>query len=231
MHLGKRTWLSKNKKTYTSILLRESYREGKKVKKRTVANSTHCPPEQVRAIEWALKNPQRIEALAEDNGGGEVRLREGKSSRGKTTIWPNARGPKFLVALRCVSERIARLKISKWLGAEIDGRTLRAQIDQAALENESRLDGCYVIVTDLKAAALSLTIEEGLDSLKTLCSMRLQLADGVEILRIPEPRQNSAELLEAAGVKLPEALSHSPAHVVTKKTLPPKRLPGRYYKG
>lgn len=43
-------------KIYKSILLRESYREDKKVKKRTIANLSHCSEEQINAISWALKN-------------------------------------------------------------------------------------------------------------------------------------------------------------------------------
>ena len=33
------------KKIYNSILLRESYRENGKVKKRTIANFSNCPPD------------------------------------------------------------------------------------------------------------------------------------------------------------------------------------------
>jgi len=38
------------------ILLRESYREHGKVKTRTLANLTHCPPRDVAALRWALQH-------------------------------------------------------------------------------------------------------------------------------------------------------------------------------
>jgi hypothetical protein len=37
------------------ILLRESYREHGKVKTRTLANLTHCPPADVVAVRWILQ--------------------------------------------------------------------------------------------------------------------------------------------------------------------------------
>ncbi|SIM83878.1 IS1634 family transposase [Cuniculiplasma divulgatum] len=42
-------------KTYTRYLLRESYRDNGKVKQRTIANISHCSPEEIQAIRLALK--------------------------------------------------------------------------------------------------------------------------------------------------------------------------------
>ena len=42
-------------KVYTRYLLRESYRENGKVKQRTIANLSHCSPEEIQAIKLALK--------------------------------------------------------------------------------------------------------------------------------------------------------------------------------
>jgi len=44
-----------NGKAYARHLLRETYREDGKVKHRTLANLTHCKPEEVEAIRLALK--------------------------------------------------------------------------------------------------------------------------------------------------------------------------------
>jgi len=44
------------KKIYNSILLRESYREDGKVKKRTIANLSNCTPDEIAAITLALKH-------------------------------------------------------------------------------------------------------------------------------------------------------------------------------
>jgi len=49
-------------KTYTSLLLRESYRKGKQVKKRTIANLTNWAPELVAALDASLKGRQLVDA-------------------------------------------------------------------------------------------------------------------------------------------------------------------------
>jgi len=41
-------------KTYKRVLLREGYREGGKVKHRTLANLSHCSDEEIEAIRIAL---------------------------------------------------------------------------------------------------------------------------------------------------------------------------------
>lgn len=56
MFIAKNTSKHKSGKIYHSILLRESYREGKKVKKRTIANLSHCAENEINAIQAALKN-------------------------------------------------------------------------------------------------------------------------------------------------------------------------------
>lgn len=56
MFLVKNTSKRSSGKVYHSVLLRESYREGKKVKKRTVANLSNCSEEEINAISSALKN-------------------------------------------------------------------------------------------------------------------------------------------------------------------------------
>jgi len=44
-----------NRKSPPAILLRESYRDGGKVKTRTLANLTHWAPERIEALRKALK--------------------------------------------------------------------------------------------------------------------------------------------------------------------------------
>ncbi len=44
------------KKIYHTILLRESYREGKKVKKRTIANLSNCKKEEIEAKKKAYND-------------------------------------------------------------------------------------------------------------------------------------------------------------------------------
>jgi len=64
------------KKIFSSTLLRESYREGGKVKKRTVANISHCSLEEIEAIKFALKNKKRIKELEQ---AGKIKYKQGQS--------------------------------------------------------------------------------------------------------------------------------------------------------
>ena len=48
------------KKIYQSVLLRESYREGGKVKTRTIANLSRCKPAEIAAIKLALKYKDQL---------------------------------------------------------------------------------------------------------------------------------------------------------------------------
>ena len=56
-----------NRGSRPTILVRESYREGPKVRKRTLANITHLPPEQVDVLRRSLRGEKLVpahEALA-----------------------------------------------------------------------------------------------------------------------------------------------------------------------
>lgn len=65
------------KKIYQSILLRESYRKDGKVKKRTIANLSHCSAEEISAIKLALQYKDDLSKLVhlED----DVKFQEGLS--------------------------------------------------------------------------------------------------------------------------------------------------------
>jgi len=51
--------------------LRESYRENGKVKKHTIANLTHCNPDEVAVMEFALEHKEDLSAL---QAGGRIAL-------------------------------------------------------------------------------------------------------------------------------------------------------------
>jgi len=57
---------SKTGKVYTSVLLCSKYREGKKVKTRTVANLSHLPDQLILNIENALKSERETTVLLKD---------------------------------------------------------------------------------------------------------------------------------------------------------------------
>lgn len=58
-------------------LLRESYREDGKVKKRTIANITHCSEAEISAIKLALEHKNNLKVLCSTNK--DVNLEQGKS--------------------------------------------------------------------------------------------------------------------------------------------------------
>ncbi|MDY6843790.1 MAG: transposase, partial [Thermodesulfobacteriota bacterium] len=58
------------------------------------------------------------------------------------------------VALRLVNERIERYKLKGFLSARLDGRAICVSLDSVALEDSERLDGCYVIKTNLPEASI-----------------------------------------------------------------------------
>ena len=76
MHVARAFWLSANGKAYESIYLRESFRVGDKVHRRKIANLTHCHPNEIAAIELALKHKGNLSAL---NAVTELQIRQGPS--------------------------------------------------------------------------------------------------------------------------------------------------------
>src|SRR5437879_12485209 len=63
MYVARASWPSSNGKTYQSIYLRESYRDGDQVRKRNIANLTHADPKEIAAIELALQFKGNLAAL------------------------------------------------------------------------------------------------------------------------------------------------------------------------
>ena len=57
---------------------------------------------------------------------------------------------KIETALRKIEERASKLQISKWLIVTAKECKIDIQVDEGALAEESKLDGCYVLTTDLK---------------------------------------------------------------------------------
>ena len=76
MHLDTST-TKQGDKTYTRYLLRETYREGKKVRHRTIANLSKCKPEEIEAIRLALRHKKDLSQLT--GQGKEVSLKQGQS--------------------------------------------------------------------------------------------------------------------------------------------------------
>jgi hypothetical protein len=84
MRVARASWLSANGKIYESIYLRESFRVGDKVRKRNIANLTHCDPKQIAAIELALKHKGDLTKLS---ALSEQEIRQGPSVGAIWTVY------------------------------------------------------------------------------------------------------------------------------------------------
>jgi transposase len=83
----------------------------------------------------------------------------------------------------------------------------------------------YMIVRRLHQAwaGFDLTVEEGLKKLSTLCSIEMKIKNNSSCLKIPRPRKESRELLNALNIRMPIVLPHREVNVDTKKKLPKQR--------
>lgn len=58
-----------------------------------------------------------------------------------------------MVALRTVSTRCEKLKVNPWVAASVSSRTISLTVDPSKLSEIEKLDGCYVLKTDLSRQA------------------------------------------------------------------------------
>jgi transposase len=59
------------------------------------------------------------------------------------------------VALRLLENRRQKLRLAQWVKLSIEGREIRVAKDHPALREIAKLDGCYVLKTDLSREAAS----------------------------------------------------------------------------
>lgn len=112
---------NKSKKIYQSVLLRQSYRENGKVKKRTIANLSSCTPEEIKAIKLALSHKDDLSALGSLNN--TVALQEGQSVGAVWTVYQVAKS----------------LGIEKALGNTHSGKLALWQVISRVINQGSRL--------------------------------------------------------------------------------------------
>jgi transposase len=231
------------------------------------------------------RNPVRAQEISRSRKRKQESLQ--KFIDTKNTYLAEHSGAHIEVAERLINEKTCKLKINSWIQLKVDGRSFRIEPDEIALAEETMLDGCYVIVTDLAKSRIdaeaihqrykdlskverafrmsktghlelrpihvrtekstrghvfvvmlaymirrelerawesfNLTVEEGINSLKTLCTMTLESGDS-SVLRIPRPRENSQRLFDALGVTIPSAITENDLPVATKKTLAKRKL-------
>ncbi|HID29370.1 MAG TPA: IS1634 family transposase [Desulfobacterales bacterium] len=144
MHIVENKSASKTgKKIYRAILLRESYREGGKVKKRTIANLSKCTPGEIAAIKLALKYKENLTVLGSLKES--VKLQEGLSIGAVWTLYQVAK----------------RLGMEKALGTHFAGKLALWQVIARVLDQGSRLSA--VRLAQIHAACDVLNITRGFD--------------------------------------------------------------------
>lgn len=99
------------------------------------------------------RNPERARELA---GSREAKLARVRMLLNQKNQYL-AGHPRASVAVagRDIQEKIEQLKIENWVRVESRESILELVIDDAALEEAAKLDGCYVIKTDLSAEIAS----------------------------------------------------------------------------
>ena len=144
MHIAENKSRSKkSKKIYESVLLRESYREGGKVRKRTVANLSHCTAQEIAAIRLALQHKSDLSQLGSLEQS--VELEEGLSMG---AVW-------------AVHQVAKRLGIAKALGNGFEGKLAMWQVIARVIDQGSRLSAVRLAQTH--AACDVLEIRRGFD--------------------------------------------------------------------
>jgi DDE family transposase len=127
-----------NGKTYTRHLLRETYREDGKVKHRTLANLTHCKPEEVEAIRLALKHKGDLGRILASAVEGGPELKQGPSVG---AVW--------------VLTQLAReLGVAAALGSSREGKLALWQVIARVLDQGSRLSAVRLAGGHAVGAAL-----------------------------------------------------------------------------
>ena len=136
MHIDSSSTTTRNGKTYRRHLLRTSYREDGKVKKRTIANLSQCSEEEISAIRLALQHRADLGLLG--NAKQSIEIKQGLS----------------IGAVLCVYQVAQRLGIVNALGSTREGKLALWQVMARVIDQGSRLSavrlaiqhaGCEVI--------------------------------------------------------------------------------------
>ena len=139
MYITLTTAPSKSGQSYLCTLLRESYREGNVVKNRTIANLSHCKPEEVAALRLALEHKGNLADLGSIEES--VRLKQGLSMGAVWTVYTVAR----------------RLGIEKALGTEREGKLALWQVIARIIDQGSRLSAVRLAQTHAACDVLGMS--------------------------------------------------------------------------
>jgi transposase len=139
MYITQTTAPSKSGQSYLCTLLRESYRKGGVVKNRTIANLSHCKPEEIAAVRLALEHKGNLAELGSIEES--IRLQEGLSVGAVWTVYTVAK----------------RLGIEKALGTERAGKLALWQVMARAIDQGSRLSAVRLAQTHAACDVLGLS--------------------------------------------------------------------------
>jgi hypothetical protein len=142
MYITETVRIAPNGTTYRCVLLRQSYREGSKVKNRTIANLSHCPPQEVEASRLALPYKDDLTVLGALH---EAPLHEGRSGGAVWVIYDMAR----------------RLGSEAALGKDGAGKLALWQVIARVIDQGSRLSAVRLAQTH--AACEVLHMPRGVD--------------------------------------------------------------------
>ena len=110
-----------------------------------------APPRMERFI--LRRNPVRQTEIAANRASKKQSLDKSVSEL-NTYLAAHPRA-KVSTARRRIEQRLKSLGLSNWISMESQERTIILSDDASALEEESKLDGCYVLRTDLSAQQAS----------------------------------------------------------------------------
>ena len=111
-------------------------------------DDTYTCPQDHNGIRYILRrNPVRAKEIETSRNKKVEKIRKIIEERNKYLSEHPRAGVSTAVFL--VNKKIEKLKISGFTNIEISGRTLTIRIDENALNEESYLDGCYVIRSNL----------------------------------------------------------------------------------
>jgi transposase len=151
-------------KSYTRHLLRESYREGKKVRHRTIANLSHCSDEEIAAIRLALRHKKNLTELTTKDTEQAFSQRQGLSVGAVWSVYDIARQIGVVEAFGTTRDG----KLALW-------QVIARVIDQGSRLSAVRLAGAHAVCDVLGLGKFN---EDDLyDNLDWLCENQALLED------------------------------------------------------
>lgn len=153
--------LHRGNKTYTRALLRESYREGGKVKHRTIANISKCSLAEIEAIQLALRHKDALGNLGSIKKA--IKLTQGKSAGAVIVLLDLAR----------------RIGLIDALGVGRQASLALWQVMARVIDQGSRLSATRLARTHAVAEFMGLSFDEDdlYANLDWLCEHQEQIED------------------------------------------------------